>query len=35
MSAIDEIKQRIDIVDLIGETVRLQRAGRNFKGLCP
>ncbi len=35
MSAIDEIKQRIDIVDLIGETVRLQRAGRNFKALCP
>lgn len=35
MSAIDEIKQRVDIVDLIGETVRLQRAGRNFKALCP
>lgn len=35
MSAIDEIKQRIDIVDLVAESVRLQRAGRNFKGLCP
>ena len=35
MSVIDEVKSRIDIVDLIGQHVTLQRAGRNFKALCP
>ncbi len=35
MSVVDEVKQRIDIVDLIGSRVRLQKAGQNFKGLCP
>ncbi len=35
MSQIDEIKSRIDIVELVGETVKLRRAGKNFSGLCP
>jgi DNA primase len=35
MSNIDEIKQRIDIVELISDYVSLQKAGRNFKALCP
>src|SRR5512136_1447870 len=35
MSQIDEIKSRIDIVDLIGESVKLRRSGRNHAGLCP
>ncbi len=35
MSSIDEIKSRIDIVDLVSETVKLRRAGKNFSGLCP
>ena len=35
MSDIDEIKSRINIVDLIGKHVKLKKAGRNFKGLCP
>jgi DNA primase len=35
MSTIDEVKARVDIVDLISEHVQLKRAGRNFSGLCP
>ena len=35
MSVIAEVKQRLDIVDLVSEYVTLQKAGRNFKGLCP
>ena len=35
MSAIDEVKQRIDIVDIIGQHVTLTKAGRTFRGLCP
>ena len=29
------IKEKLDIVDLIGETVQLKKAGTTFKGLCP
>lgn len=35
MSDVDEIKSRLNIVDIIGERVVLKKAGRNFKGLCP
>jgi DNA primase len=35
MSQLDEIKSRIDIVDFVGETVKLRRAGKNYSGLCP
>ncbi len=34
-SVIDEIKARIDIVDLVSETVQLRRSGRNYTGFCP
>ncbi len=34
-NAIDEVRQRADIVEIIGAHVRLRRAGRNFVGLCP
>ena len=33
--AIEKLKERIDIVELIGSYVQLKKAGRNFKGLCP
>src|SRR4030043_390738 len=35
MSKITEVKQRLDIVELVSEYATLQKAGRNFKGLCP
>jgi DNA primase len=35
MSVITEVKQRLDLVELVSEYVTLQKAGRNFKGLCP
>ncbi|NPV87455.1 MAG: DNA primase [Anaerolineae bacterium] len=35
MSVIDEIKSRIDIVDLVSETVKLRRSGKSFTGFCP
>ncbi|MGW8224838.1 MAG: DNA primase [Anaerolineales bacterium] len=35
MSTIDEIKNRIDAVDLISETVQLRRTGKNYTGFCP
>jgi DNA primase len=35
MDAVDEIKQRLSIEDVLSEYVELKRAGRNFKGLSP
>lgn len=32
---IENIKSRISIVDVAGQVVKLERAGSNFKGLCP
>ena len=36
MSTIDEVKSRIDIVDLVSEAgVKLRHAGKNYTGFCP
>jgi DNA primase len=36
MSSIDEIKSRIDIIDLATESgVKLRRSGKNYTGFCP
>ncbi len=35
MSSIEEIKDRVDIVDLVSETVQLRRSGKNYIGFCP
>lgn len=32
---IQEIKERLDIIDTIGQYVQLKKAGTNYKGLCP
>jgi DNA primase len=34
-SVTDEIKARVDLVELIGRSVPLKRSGSSFKGLCP
>lgn len=35
MDAVEEVKARLNIEDVVGEYVELKRAGRNFKGLSP
>ncbi len=35
MSVIDEVKQRIDIVEVVGQYTSLTKSGRTFRGLCP
>ncbi len=34
-SAIEEVKSRCNIVDVIGQVVALKKAGSNYKGICP
>ena len=35
MSTIDEIKERLDIAEVVSQYVPLQKSGRNFKARCP
>jgi len=35
MGVIDEVKQRTDIVDIVGQYAKLTKSGRTFRGLCP
>ena len=32
---INQIRDRVDIADIVGQHVALTRAGQNLKGLCP
>ena len=34
-SDIVEIRERVDILELVGAKVQLKRSGKNWKGLCP
>lgn len=35
MSVVDDVKNQVDIVDLVSETVKLRRTGKNYIGFCP
>ena len=35
MTAVDEIKALLDIVDIVSETVKLRHSGKNYTGFCP
>lgn len=35
MSATEEIKARLDILDIVSETVQLKRSGKSYSGFCP
>ncbi len=35
MSVIDDVKDRLDIVDVVSDYVTLHKSGRNFKAVCP
>ena len=35
MTTVDEIKARLDIVDIVSETVNLRHSGKNYSGFCP
>ncbi len=34
-SAVEQVRERTDIVEIIGQHVQLRKTGRSFKGLCP
>ncbi|MGD8633485.1 MAG: DNA primase [Anaerolineales bacterium] len=35
MSVVDQIKDRVDAVEIIGESVKLRKSGKNYTGFCP
>ena len=32
---IDDLVQRIDVVEVIGSRIEIKKAGKEYKGLCP
>jgi DNA primase len=35
MGVVDEVKQRVDIVDVVSQYAKLTKSGRTFRALCP
>ncbi len=35
MSVVQEIKERVDVLDIVGQSVQLRRSGSSYTGFCP
>src|SRR5512136_2781993 len=35
MTVVDDIKSRLNLVDLVSETIKLKKSGKNYTGFCP
>ena len=35
MGVVEEIKDRVDIAEIVGESVQLKKSGKNYTGFCP
>jgi DNA primase len=35
MTVVDDIKNQLDLVDIVSQTVKLRKAGKNYSGFCP
>ena len=35
MSVADDVKSRLDVLDVVSGYVALQKSGRNYKAICP
>jgi len=35
MTVVEDIKQRLELVDIVSQTVKLKRTGKNYIGFCP
>jgi DNA primase len=35
MTVVDDIKAQLDLVDIVSQTVKLRKAGKNYSGFCP
>ncbi len=35
MTVVDDVKDRIDLVEVVAESVKLRKSGKNYSGFCP